>query len=261
MITDHLLQRVTALKLYGVLSHWEEISQESWVKQLITWEESERTQRGVDRRIQNAKIDKFKSLSEFDWSWPKKCNREVVEELMQLAFLDNATNVILCGPNGVGKTMFACNIAHQAVLHGHAVVFATAGKMLNDLAAQDGDHALRRRIKYYTQPSLLCIDELGQLSYSNRHADLLFEVISRRYEKKSTLITTNKTFFEWNTLFPNAGCVVSLIDRLVHNSEIINIEGDSFRLKESKERSLKRERLRTKQKSRSSVKSKEKENE
>jgi DNA replication protein DnaC len=260
MTTDHLLQRATALKLYGVLSHWEEISQESWLKQLITWEESERTQRGLERRIQNAHLYKFKSLSEFDWSWPKKCNREVVEELMQLAFLDDATNIILCGPNGVGKTMLACNIAHQAVLHGHAVLFTTAGKMLNDLASQDGDNALRRRIKHYTQPSLLCIDELGQLSYSNRHADLLFEIIAQRYEKKSTLITTNKTFSEWNTLFPNAGCVVSLIDRLVHNSEIINIEGDSFRFKESKERSLKRERSRTKNKGRSKIKCEEKDN-
>ena len=99
MTTDHLLQRATALKLYGVLSHWEEISQESWLKQLITWEESERTQRGLERRIQNAHLYKFKSLSEFDWSWPKKCNREVVEELMQYieSFLQCSTPKIQVG--------------------------------------------------------------------------------------------------------------------------------------------------------------------
>ena len=108
--------------------------------------------------------------------------------------------------------------------------------MLNELAALDSDSALRRRIKYYTQPQLLIIDEVGYLSYSNRHADLLFEIISRRYETHSTMITTNKPFNEWRDIFPNATCVVSIIDRLVHHSEVINIEADSYRLKEATEK-------------------------
>ena len=113
--------------------------------------------------------------------------------------------------------------------------------MLNDLTSQDGDNALRRRIKYYVQPTLLCIDEVGYLSYSNRHADLMFEIISRRYETKSTIVTTNKPFAEWQEIFPNVSCVVSLIDRLIHKSEIISIEAKSFRLKESEERNAKRQ--------------------
>ncbi len=107
-----------------------------------------------------------------------------------------------------------------------------------------GDNALRRRLALYTRPRLLAIDEVGYLSYSNRHADLLFEIISRRYEEKATLITTNRPFSEWNEVFPNAACVVSLIDRLVHHSEIIQIEGESFRLKEAKERTEQRRKQR-----------------
>jgi DNA replication protein DnaC len=103
---------------------------------------------------------------------------------------------------------------------------------------------LRRKLKHYTQPQILIVDEVGYLSYSNRCADLLFEIISRRYHEKSTVITTNKPFTEWRDIFPNAACVVSLVDRLVHRSEIVNIEADSYRLKEAKEESAKRKAAR-----------------
>ena len=159
---------------------------------------------------------------------------------MQLGFMDTASNIILLGSNGVGKSMIAQNLGYNAVMQGHTVLFTTAAAMLNDLAAQDGANALQRRLKHYARPSLLVIDEVGYLSYSNRHADLLFEIINRRYEKHSTLVTTNRPFGEWNDVFPNAACVVSLIDRLVHHSEVIAIEGKSYRMKEAQERAAKR---------------------
>jgi len=140
----------------------------------------------------------------------------------------------------------AKNIAYQALIHGHTVKFMTAGALLGELAALDSDSALRRRLHHYTSPNVLVIDEIGYLSYSNRHADLLFELISRRYEIKSTIVTTNKPFAEWSQVFPSASCVVSLVDRLVHHSEIINIEGDSYRLKEAKEKSESRGKQRKK---------------
>jgi DNA replication protein DnaC len=156
---------------------------------------------------------------------------------MALEFLKDATNVIVVGPNGVGKSTLARNIAHHALIHGHTVLFTSAGQLLGDLAALDSDSTLRRRLRHYAGPDLLVIDEVGYLSYSNRHADLLFELVSRRYENKSTLITTNRPFAEWREVFPNAACVVSLVDRLVHNAEILVIEGESYRLKEAQERS------------------------
>ena len=136
--------------------------------------------------------------------------------------------------------MIARNIAHQAVLAGHTVLFTSAGHMLNELAGADGDNALRHRLSVYARPRLLVVDEVGYLSYSNRHAHLLFEIVSRRYEAKSTLITTNRPFAEWGEVFPNAACVVSLVDRLVHHAEIIAIQGESYRLKEAKECSERR---------------------
>ena len=245
-MNENLLQRAKALKLHGIVAHWEEIPEQMSLETLIEWEEAERSHRGFKRREHNARIERFKSLTEFDWGWPKKCDREAVEALMRLGFIKEATNIILCGPNGVGKTTIAQNILYQAVTQGHNALFTTAGHMLNELAAQESDNALRRRIQHYAKPSVLVIDEVGYLSYSNRHADLMFEVISRRYEKRPTIVTTNKPFSEWGEIFPNASCVVSLIDRLVHHSEIISIEADSFRLKESKEKVLKRNQARTK---------------
>lgn len=247
MINDRLFQRAKALKLVGLMAHWEAVHQDDWVKQLLQWEEEERTARSLESRLKSSHIGRFKPLAEFDWAWPKKCDRVAIEELMNLSFMQEAINIILCGPNGLGKSMIAQNIAYQAIMHGQTALFTTAGKMLGDLSAQEGDAALKRKLKSLLSPKLLIIDEVGYLSYSNRYADLLFEIISRRYEQHlSTLITTNKPFSEWRDIFPNAACVVSLIDRLIHRSEIINIEGDSYRLREAMEQSAKRKASREK---------------
>ena len=132
-------------------------------------------------------------------------------------------------------TLIAKNLAHQAVLGGAGVRFLTASELLNTLADQDSSISLKRKLALYARPALLCIDELGYLSYDTRHADLLFEVISRRYENKSILITTNKAFGDWGEVFPNATTVATIVDRLVDRCEVVNIQGDSYRLKESKE--------------------------
>ena len=250
MLSEPLAARATSLKLHGVISHWDEIKDEGafWLEQFVGWEELHRSQRSLDGRLRKARIGRFKPMSEFDWKWPKHCDRAVIEQWMQLGFMEGASNLILCGPNGVGKTMIVSNIASQAVLRGSTALFTTAAAMLNELAELDSDSALRRRLKHYTQPGLLIIDEVGYLSYSNRHADLLFEVVSQRYEKKSTCITTNKPIPDWRDIFPNATCVVSIVDRLLHHSEILTIEGDSFRLKEATEKNMERNTKRSKAK-------------
>jgi DNA replication protein DnaC len=241
---NSLRARAAALHLHGLLAHWPEVATADWLAPLLDWEEQERHRRSLERRLQTAHIGRFKPLCDFDWSWPKRCDRAAIEALMALDFLREAGNAVLVGPNGVGKSTLAQNIAHQALIAGHTVLFTTAGALLGDLAALDSDTALRRRLRHYARPSLLVIDEVGYLSYSNRHADLMFELVSRRYQAKSTIITTNRPFAEWHQVFPAAACVVSLIDRLVHNAEIIAIEADSYRLKEAQERSELRARRR-----------------
>lgn len=245
---ETLKNRAHSLRLHGLLAHWPEVATADWIEPLVQWEEEERSRRSLERRLTEAHIGRFKPLCDFDWAWPKRCDRAAIEDLMSLDFLKESANVVLVGPNGVGKSTLAKNLAHQALIQGHTVLFATAGQLLGDLAALDSDSALRRRLRHYAAPDLLTIDEVGYLSYSNRHADLLFELISRRYETKSTMVTTNRPFGEWSEVFPNAACVVSLVDRLVHNAEVISLEGKSYRLKEAQERTEQRAAQRRKSK-------------
>lgn len=245
-----LKDRARTLKLHGLLEHWAEVQDQPWLPEILDWEEQTRTQRGLERRMRQARLGTFKPLEDFDWNWPKKIDRGQIEDLFRFTWLEDATNVVLAGPNGVGKTLIAKNLVHQAVLAGVNARFLTASELLNTLAEQESPTSLRRKVAFYTRPKLLAIDELGYLSYDTRYADLLFEVVSKRYENKSLLLTTNKAFGDWGEVFPNATSVVTLVDRLVHRCEVVPIEGDSYRLKESKQRARSRAKKRAARKPR-----------
>jgi DNA replication protein DnaC len=242
---DAARDRARKLGLYGLLAHWDEVEDDTWLPKLLDLEEAERKRRSLERRIHNARIGAFKPMADFNWKWPGKIHRSSIDELFSLQFVEEAANVVLLGPNGVGKTMIAKNLAYQAVLRGYTARFTSASDMLNDLAAQQNTGSLTRRLRRYTNPQLLAVDEVGYLSYDNRYADLLFEIVTRRYEQRSIVVTTNKPFAEWGEIFPNAACVVTLVDRLVHRAEIISIEGNSYRLKEAKERAARKQGNRT----------------
>jgi DNA replication protein DnaC len=237
---EALRAQAKALALHGLVARWDELGNEPWIEKLLAIESQERQRRSLERRIHNAKIGRFTAIADFNWSWPTKIDRELIEEILELRLLEEKGNAIIVGPNGVGKTTIAQNVAYQALLKGHAVRFATASEILNDLSQQESASALARRLRRYVNPSLLVIDEIGYLVHTGRHADLLFEIVSRRHQTKSTIVTTNKPFKEWNQVFPNSSCVVALIDRLVHRADIVNIEGESYRLEEAKERTERR---------------------
>ena len=243
-LDDGLRSRADRLGLYGLLAHWDEVQNEAWVEGLVGFEEEQRHHRSLERRIRAARIGRFKPMADFDWSWPKKIDRDVIDDLFSLEFIKEQSNVVLVGPSGLGKSTIAQNLAHQAVLKGYTARFITASELLSDLSSQDSPTALQRRLRRYSHPALLAIDEIGYLSYNNRHADLLFEIINRRHQRTSTIVTTNKGFSEWHEIFPNSSCVVALIDRLVHTAEITEIDGESYRLKEAHERAAKRHRQR-----------------
>jgi DNA replication protein DnaC len=243
--SDATLARIRGLGLFGIASHWKDVRDAEWIPVLLKYEESERSRRSLERRLLNARIGSFKPMADFDWDWPREFDREAVDETFTLQFIPDGSNVVFIGANGVGKTMTIKKIAHEAIVHGYTVRFTTASDMLADLAGQDTSSALARRLRRYCNPQLLCVDEVGYLSYDNRYADLLFEVVTRRYQaRRSIVLTTNKAFAEWGQVFPNAACVVTLIDRLVHRCDQIDIDAESYRLKEAQEQAAAKARLR-----------------
>jgi DNA replication protein DnaC len=204
------------------------------LEELVRMESHDRGQRSQARRLQCSRIGRFKVMADFNWNWPKKIDRDVIQRALTLDFIKEGRNLILIGTNGLGKTMIAKNIAYAAVLAGYSVLFRSASELLDDLQC-DSPMLQRRKLKRYARPSLLCIDELGYLAYDNHAADLLYEVINRRYERRSVVVTTNRSFSEWNEVFPNATCIATLLDRLTHHADVTVLEGQSYRVHESEQ--------------------------
>ena len=199
------------------------------IEHLAQTEQQDRTRRSLERRLARARIGRFTPIVDFDWGWPKRIDHAAVDAALRLDFLAEGANLVLVAAQGLGKTMIAKNVAYAAILAGHHVLFTTAAQLLLDLGSQESQRSLARRLRHYATRGLLVIDEVGYLSYDGRAADLLFQVVSRRYEHRSLVLTTNLPFSEWPTIFPNAASATALIDRVVHHAEILTIEGQSFR--------------------------------
>jgi DNA replication protein DnaC len=241
-MTASLAQRLAGLGLHAVADGLDDLvakaTQKRWgpvdvLSHVADLETAERARRSVERRMKSSRLGRFKPMADFEWNWPTRIDRAAVEAAVNLEFLPEKRNVVLVAAQGLGKTMVAQNIAHQAVQKGHTALFITASQMLLDLCGQESARALERRLKHYARPTVLCIDEVGYLPYDGRNADLLFQVVSRRYEEKPLILTTNLAFGDWAQAFPNAACATALIDRVVHHADIIAIEGKSYRRREA----------------------------
>jgi DNA replication protein DnaC len=211
------------------------------LEQLAQAESEDRFRRSLERRLRVSGIKSFKPMADYEWTWPSKIERDIIERALTLDFLHEARNLVLVGRNGLGKTMIAQNICHAAVLAGSSVLFRSAPALLEELQRQTPE-GRRRKLHVYANVGLLCIDEVGYLSFDDKAADLLYEVINRRYERKSVIVTTNRPFKEWNEVFPNATCIATLLDRLLHHVDVTVIEGDSYRVRESEQEAIARRR-------------------
>ena len=205
-----------------------------YLEKLADGEAALRRDHSIQRRIRQARFPVIKTLDQFNWSWPKKLNRLQVKNLFRLQFIPDKANVIFLGSVGLGKSHLAAALGYQACLEGHSVLFATAIDVINTLAAAQTAGRLKAELKKYTRPAVLILDELGFLPIDKAGADLLFQVISQRYEQGALVITSNRAFKDWPEIFNNDSTLTSaILDRLLHHAETIIIEGKSFRMKDS----------------------------
>ncbi|MFA5187536.1 MAG: IS21-like element helper ATPase IstB [Patescibacteria group bacterium] len=212
-------------------------ARESWphgrfLEQLVAGEVARRDEALIARRVKAARLPGIKTLDGFDWSWPKSINRAQVQHCFRLEFLPHG-NVILLGGVGVGKTHLAIALAHTACLQGKTALFTSAVDIVNVLAAAQATGGIKREMARLLKPALLVIDELGYLPIDKFGADGLFQVISQRYERGSTVITSNRAYRQWPEIFNNDSTLTSaLLDRLLHHAETLVIEGSSYRMRE-----------------------------
>lgn len=204
-----------------------------YLQRLLEGEYHRRQERALERRVHAARFPVLKTLDRFRWDWPTKINEMQVKNLFRLGFVEKKTNVILVGVCGLGKTHLAIALGYEACQRGYSVLFTTAVDALNNLVAAHAAHRLKAELKKYLSPQILHLDELGYLPLDKMGSDLLFQVISQRYERGSIVITTNKPFKRWPEIFNNdAGITSAILDRVLHGAETVVIEGKSFRMKD-----------------------------
>lgn len=219
----------------------EELSHETFLTRLLSEECSAKFARQTQCRIAQARFPSVKTIDGFDFQHPTSIPRQKILGSLELPFLENAGGLVFIGPTGIGKTHLALAIGYKAVTRGVRTLYTRAVDMINHLIASQADHSLHKAMKVYSSPALLVIDEVGYLPFDKQGSDHFFNVISSRYEKGSVVLTTNRPFKDWGKIFHDNTIASAIIDRLVHHSEVIKIEGGSYRVKDRKMKGMDRE--------------------
>ncbi|MBI2318341.1 MAG: ATP-binding protein [Betaproteobacteria bacterium] len=219
-----------ALAVTAADKHWSHID---YLAELAAGEAAAREDRSVQRRIKLARFPVLKTLDQFDWNWPTKINRAQIQNLFHLDFVPQHGNVVFISGTGLGKSHLMTALGHAACLRRYTVLFIGAIDIINTLAAAQAAGGLKYALARYIRPQVLAIDELGYLPIDKFGADCLFQIISHRYERGATLITTNRVYKQWPTIFNNDSVLTSaLLDRLLHHADTVRIEGKSYRMKD-----------------------------
>lgn len=239
---DQLRQNLSYLNLSHIAQQYEQLAQEAarehlghveYLARLVAGESALRYERSVARKVRRARLPVIKTLDQFSWAWPSKINRAQVQDLFRLRFIEQMANVVFIGGVGLGKTHLAIALAHTACMGDVSVRFASAVDIVNTLSAAQSAYMLPKALKQYLLPKLLVIDELGYLPMDKRGADLLFQVISARYERGSIIVTTNTAYKQWPRIFNNDSTITSaVLDRLLHHCDTVTIQGKSYRMKD-----------------------------
>lgn len=240
-----LSKQLQRLQLPHIRAHYHELAQSAaehnwghidYLQRLIQGEVARRDDKRLERRIRHARFPLIKTLDQFQWNWPKKINRPQIQNLFRLQFIEQKANAVFLGGVGLGKTHLSIALGHTACLRGYSVLFTTAIDIIHTLAAAAAAGVLKRTMQRYLKPALLICDEVGYLPIDKLGADLLFQIISERYERGSILLSTNRAFKHWPEIFNHDAVLTSaLLDRLLHHAEICLVEGKSFRAKDQLE--------------------------
>jgi DNA replication protein DnaC len=240
--SDSLNKLLLRLQLPFIRANYHELAQtaveQGWgpldyLQHLIEGEVSRREDKSLTQRIRRARFPLSKTLDQFQWNWPKKINRPQIQNLFRLNFIEQKSNAIFLGGVGLGKTHLCIALGHAACVRGYSVLFTTAIDIIHTLSAAAATGSLKRSMQRYLKPRLLVVDELGYLPIDKLGADLLFQIISERYERGAILMSTNRAFKNWPEIFNNDTTLTSaLLDRLLHHAETCVVEGKSYRAKD-----------------------------
>jgi DNA replication protein DnaC len=244
--TRELLEQLEELRLSYTQEHCQTLAKEAakdglphleYLRRLVAGECAERFGRLIDRRVRQARMPAIKTLDQFNWERPRKINRPLVESLFNLDFIGDKDNIGFIGDVGVGKTHLALALANAACVAGYSVLFSSAVNITNHLTVAQKSGRLTQELRKYKAPSLLCIDEVGFMPLDRMAANLLYQVIDARYERGSIIVTSNLVYDDWALMFQNDAVFTSaLLDRLLHHSRTVIIEGDSERQRQRRAR-------------------------